>query len=129
MLSLNRILATGMMVAFSLLIIEDYYPELVVFDYVPTWVLIIAIITFFISNSVTSRDLKKDGQVRSEKTSFSMAIYLMCLWVLLNVLPGNNPDAALSFEGELFPIVIVLIFLFLEVHQFFEKRNKLKKDV
>ncbi|SDJ09086.1 hypothetical protein SAMN04490247_0674 [Salimicrobium halophilum] len=112
-----------MVVTFSLVIIKEYYPEFIILDTL-TWSLLFGVMgVVFLAELVTSRFLNKNREVRSEKVSISLFTYLYCLWFLVNLLPGSNPEAAFSMEGNLFIVCIILVLLLNELYQFMKKKK------
>lgn len=100
----------------SLLLIESYYPTFGVFQVLTTTVLLVVLVISFMFGMLT----KTKSSTKNQRKAPYITIYLFSLLLLLNVLPGTNPEAVFSFNNGTFWFAFIIVAFEL----FFYKKRK-----
>jgi len=100
-----RWIVSLLIVAFTLLMVHDFFPATLSFLKIPHWAIIVIILIIFICIS-SFNDKEKEAE-RAFKWNIFTSFYLMSLIILLSLLGGKSA-AGLSLDS---PIVWALFFV------------------
>lgn len=118
-----RWIAAFLLAVFTILMINDFFPNLLILIEVPKGAILGTIFIIFISISFFSNPEKEEE--RALKWNVAMSFYLPFLIVLLSLLGGHS-ETGISMSD---PLVLVLMFIsFLEVYKKLKQKSSSERE-
>ncbi|WP_347861084.1 hypothetical protein U0355_10325 [Salimicrobium sp. PL1-032A] len=114
------VLTTFRTFTLSFIIVKEYYPGAPVIADAPWSVLVGLLAALFILEAAFFRSAE------SVTVSYAHFTYLFLLLLLVNVLPGSDPEAAFSMDSNHFIFLLLFVLIFVEGYQPRMKRDRLE---